>query len=338
VHLTRNPGDDLYPVWSAGRDVMYTGAGFAGVPAGRGLLLELPAHGGTAELVFPDAQGPGAGGPRWLAGPAVNVDGSRVAYLDMAYAASAVLSDTLTCNYPEPLLDSAVLRIRTRGSTGPVHGDPSFSFRFGGRDPGQRALLPGPFSLHAFPFQQRYIESGIVSARPTWSPDDRVAFADGLRLFVWTPGQGSPTPVPGAVDAASPAWSPDGAWIAYARLERGDSLTETCAVSRAMTLVQHERTRYEWPRSVIVRVRPDGTDSMDLTEGIDPAWSPDGAWIFYSANGRIERIPANGGSAEAIASTEGGVWPSVSPDGERLVLMRRQAEETWDVWTVPLPR
>jgi hypothetical protein len=318
---------------------LYAGEGFPGLPAGRGLLLEVPARSTTADLVIPDVQGFGAGGPRWLATPAVNADGSRVAYLEIAYAATLSPADTLACDYPEPLLDSAVLRIRTRGARGPIIDDPSFPFRFAGRDPDQRAGLPGPFELHAYPFQQRYIESGIVTARPSWSADGRIAFADGLRLLVWTPGQGTPTPVPGVTDAASPAWSPDGEWIAYARLERGDSMTETCFVSRGPNLVfQHERTTFEWPRSVIALVRPDGTGSMDLAEGIDPAWSPDGEWVFYSANGRIERIPANGGSAEPIADTEGGVWPAVSPDGVRLAFMRKEVEASWDVWTVLLPR
>jgi hypothetical protein len=337
AQLTRSPGNDLYPAWSRdGAAIVYSGAGFAGVPAGQGLLLELSREGGAAGLVFEDLQGPGAGGPRWLAGSAISPDQDAVAYIQIAAVSTAAPVDPAVCNVPEPVLDSVVVRVRRRGETGSILADPAHELRLPGRDPGMRAGAPGPFDVRNYPFQQRFLKDSTLAVRPSWSPDNRVVFSDGLRLWIWTPGNGSPVAVPGVDDAVTPAWSPDGSRIAYTRLERGDSIRQTCNIVAGNTVVQHNRTTYTWPRSVITVMQADGTGRIELTEGSDPAWSPDGNFIYYRGNGRIERVAATAGPTEFVPGTDDGWWPAVSPDGTRLLFMRTNVQATWDIWSAPL--
>jgi Tol biopolymer transport system component/DNA-binding winged helix-turn-helix (wHTH) protein len=96
---------------------------------------------------------------------------------------------------------------------------------------------------------------------------------------------------------AFPAWSPDGAAIAYAS-DRGG--------------------RFE----LFVRDLSAGGDRLALTSdgqhNLQPAWSPDGQWLAYHSSGRggIWVIPRQGGAPRQVSTF--GSRPAWSPDGREI--------------------
>jgi Tol biopolymer transport system component len=102
-----------------------------------------------------------------------------------------------------------------------------------------------------------------------------------------------------------PSWSPDGTQIAY-RSDRGDE-------------------------SEIWVMNADGTGQRRLAAGLSPAWSPDGLRIAYASPGDIPCPPgrglrctgisimnADGSGQHRVPNTDGGEYPSWSPDGKRI--------------------
>ena len=72
---------------------------------------------------------------------------------------------------------------------------------------------------------------------------------------------------------ASPAWSPDGRWLAYVRVDNGHGTSE-------LWLVQS-----------------DGSHLHGLTivhAALSPSWSPDGRWIAYAGDGGLSEVRADG--------------------------------------------
>ena len=103
-----------------------------------------------------------------------------------------------------------------------------------------------------------------------------------------------------------PAWSPDGSRIAY------------------------RSERHEDPE--IWLMNADGSDQHRLARGLSPAWSPDGSKIAYASPGEILCPPgrglrcsgisimnADGSGQHRVPNTDGGEYPSWSPDSERIV-------------------
>jgi TolB protein len=105
-----------------------------------------------------------------------------------------------------------------------------------------------------------------------------------------------------------PTWSPDGTLIAF-RVDRTDRNDD----------------------SEIWLMNADGSEPHRLTRGMSPAWSPDGSKIAYASPGEILCPPgrgprctgisimnADGSGQRRLPNTDGGEYPSWSPDGKRI--------------------
>lgn len=342
--VTFGYGQDADPRWTASGDsLMYHTTQFTTVPQVGGVLLRISANGGPAAPIFPDLQSPGT---RALATPALSPDGERVAYMDMMSVDAprgCILygGGGVSCS-PQPLLDSAVMRVRTIGEQGNIQDDPAVPVRFAGTDPGSRMATEGPWYQQLFPFQARHRQEHWMLFRPSWAPDgERIAFSDGLSIHIWQVGAATSTVVPGTAEGVSAAWSPDGEWIAFSELPRTDSIVEQCSCAVGTRTRVAYRTIYDFGPGTLVLVRPDGSERIELGEGEDPAWSPDGAFIYVrrSDNG-IYRVAREGGAASFVENTENGARaPAVSPDGSRLAFSRPkpgQLIQDYDIWIVSL--
>lgn len=128
---------------------------------------------------------------------------------------------------------------------------------------------------------------------------------------------GSSTLVPGdAFTTGSPAWSPDGKWVAFDT--RRDGNPEVYVISSDGGA---ERRVTNHPRGDMV-----------------PSWSPDCKWVYFSSDrtGRFEifKAPLEGG--EAIQVTANGGWGSQpSPDGKFIYYSRTRGPATGTVNTLP---
>lgn len=165
----------------------------------------------------------------------------------------------------------------------------------------------------------RLISSTRGDSNAQYSPNGRrIAFASNRsgNWEIWVCNSDGSDPVPlthfGAGASSWPSWSPDGRRIAFNSTARGDYNIYTVSV--------------------------DGGAPQQLT--VDPAgnagpnWSADG-WIYFASNrsGELQvwKIPADGGVALQLTK-QGGVIPSVSPDG-RFVYYAKGEDEVWRIPT-----
>ncbi len=358
--ITFDQRDDRAPAWSSdGERVYYVRGDLEAVFSDLPTLFAIPAAGGTRELLFPDLQSEDGPGGRPLTAPAMDPRSDRVAFqqrLRLAPPAGCgeagwlCLSPADTTPPPSPLLDEMALRVRAPGDAGELGDGPGLEFEMAGRTEDPGAVNPPEFQpvvgrviVDYYPAHRLYAEDGTLFFRPTWNPAaDEIVFGDALELLRWRMGETAATPIPGTTDAISPAWSPDGQWIAFVRLERTRNANSLCTNVRVVppappvpTCVQ-ETTDYGLGAATVEIIRPDGTGGQVIGEGLDPAWAPDGRYLYVRRGGAIYRLSIESGAAEPVPDTEGGREPALSPDGSELAFARSvTGGSRHDIWIVP---
>ncbi len=348
LQVTFSAGEDRSPTWNAAGDtILYATEGFPPFPELPGLILRLPALGGRAEMVVPELQSTGL--RRWLATPVPSPDGGRLAYVEMWSVPGPELcvAVAVQCTPPgsdpvAPRLEEVRLRVREAGTPPSNTDDVTLRVGFQGREfvtSTQNPFLPGFFRIRYHPFHQFFQGEGSLVFRPSWAPDGRrLVLSDGLRLLVWEVGDPAGTPLPGTEDGVLPAWAPDGSWIAFTRLIRGDSLVASCTHSGVLgPSCQQERVVFPVAGRRLVLVRPDGSEIRDLGPGSDPAWLPDSRALVYRDAGRLQIRAVDGTLLGDIPGTEDAREPAVSPDGTLVVFSRRSPGGTHDLWITTLP-
>ncbi|MCC6803546.1 MAG: PD40 domain-containing protein [Anaerolineae bacterium] len=160
-------------------------------------------------------------------------------------------------------------------------------------------------------------DRAALSNHPVWSPDGESIVYEvgrGNIRHLWIvdvdqpliPDQNPRALAVSQTDDRLPAWSPDGARIAFVSLREGNAEIYTIA--------------------------PDGGDLVNLTRNpgwdVNPAWSPDGSQIaFFALRDRYRELyvmDRDGGNVRQLTNAQevnnGNYWgaPAWSPDGTRI--------------------
>lgn len=355
--LTYGPTDDRAPAWAPDGDTIYYSAEQPGPVPRVSVLTAIPRDGGVARPLLGPVQRESAGF-RWLLAPTPAPGAERIAYVerwehrlkDLCFPRGT--GGTLTeCEPLEwevltPILMEVRIRVRDVDALTPVEQDPTLAVPLDHYDLDRSRRpyqLEGVHVHRDHPFHVLSRTRRTAFYRPSWGPQGRrLVFSDGLGLEIWEVGEATAARIPGTDDGISAAWSPDGEWIAFTRLERGDPSTTTCIqyVLVAGTWVETcvvEQVRWPILRRTLSLVRPDGSERVDLGEGEQPAWGPGSRFLYFRKENRLWRVEVtDAAAAMALPDTYGGHEPAVSPDGQHLAFVRRTENGPGDIWVLRL--
>ena len=155
---------------------------------------------------------------------------------------------------------------------------------------------------------RRTVASGRLIQTPTWTPDGRLAYAEGIGGTTRIVVEGDAPLTEGRIQSLNPSFSPDGESLAY----EADPANEQQVYVRRVAGGPARRISIYHPREdtnaagpdwspngdriaysalsdrrwQIFTVNPDGTDRRMLTrrgESEDPSWAPDGRHLVFSS-------------------------------------------------------
>ncbi len=223
---------------------------------------------------------------------------------------------------------------------------------------------------------RRFTQGDHVDTMPRWSPDGKtIAFVSNrddekqpqVYLISMEGGEAERlTDLKGEIGAME--WSPDGRSlllqfrkkdVEVLEREKDDRKKELGVVERHVTRLFYKLDGYgylpkeRWHLWIVDARTGKGRQltSGDVHDETDPAWSPDGKWIYFVSNRQpdpdlrpdvvdLYRIPAAGGEMERIPTPVGPKEaPSCSPDGRLVAYLGNEGEGLWwkntSLWVVP---
>ena len=166
---------------------------------------------------------------------------------------------------------------------------------------------------------ERLTTSGTLQMASSWSPDGSVLAFHQARASWILPLDGDREPRRLDIDGRFPQFSPDGKWLAYSALERGQY---------GVYVSPYAEPEVRWSVS-----GPEG--------GFHPTWSPDGAEIFYISGGRMMVVPIETeptfsagrptvlfeGSYVVSTIIQDYRYYDISPDGQRFLMLKEAGTE-----------
>lgn len=242
----------------------------------------------------------------------------------------------------------------------------------------EREGNPELYSVHSDGTGLKRLTTGMaLDDHPAWSPDgSQIAFVSTRRPaetagLAWTAihvmnadGSGVHCVSPAKVADYSPAWSPDGKWIAFASGTGRAGSTDLLVMkpdgtdrrlvttnggwpafsSDSRSLFFHRMGRTKWG---IWRVNVDGSEAEPVTPADVDAFTPwaslDGRWLVAAvrrgSHRQIEVLELATKEWSALTADETDHWnPSISADGKRVVYHQSTADVTVphvEMWGAP---